>query len=78
MTDPSKAALIRKAIGLTGADPAQVIMVGDRHYDIEGAVEAGVDSIGALYGYGNRRELEQAGATYIADTPADIFRILSE
>ncbi len=78
MTDPSKAALIRKAIGLTGADLSSVVMIGDRHYDIEGAVEAGVDSIGALYGYGSRTELKQAGATYIADTPADILRILSE
>ena len=78
MTDPSKAALICKAIGLTGADLSSVVMIGDRHYDIEGAVEAGVDSIGALYGYGSRTELKQAGATYIADTPADILRILSE
>lgn len=78
MTDPSKANLIRKAISLTGADPASVIMIGDRHYDIEGAVEAGVDSIGALYGYGTRPELEKAGATYIADTPSDILKILTD
>ena len=77
MTDPSKANLIRKAIGLTGADTASVIMIGDRHYDIEGAVEVGVDSIGALYGYGTRPELEKAGATYIADTPSDILKILA-
>lgn len=48
-------------------------MIGDRLYDIEGAKEAGVDSIGVLYGYGSREELEGAGATYIAPTPYDIL-----
>ncbi|HAV89969.1 MAG TPA: phosphoglycolate phosphatase, partial [Eubacterium sp.] len=32
------------------------------------------DSIGVLYGYGNREELEQAGATYIIDFPKDIVK----
>ena len=28
----------------------------------------GMDSIGVLYGYGNREELTKAGAGYIAET----------
>ena len=51
-------------------------MVGDRHYDITGARHFGLDSIGVLYGYGNREELENAGATFIAETVEDIAKII--
>ncbi len=53
------------------------VMIGDRCYDIEAAKKLGVTSIGALYGYGTREELEEAGADYIAETPADIYTILA-
>ena len=51
-------------------------MVGDRRYDCEGAAELGIDSIGVLYGFGNRKELENAGATYLAEAPQDIYKFL--
>ena len=74
---PDKKMLIERAIAENDiADKASVIMVGDRFYDIVGAMEAGVDSIGVLYGYGNRSELEEAGATYIAETPEDILKFV--
>ena len=41
-------------------------MVGDRAGDMEGALGNGIDGIGALYGYGTREELEDAGARFIA------------
>ena len=66
--DASKTILIRRAmeaLGLTDSDRDKIVMVGDRFYDIEGAVEVGVDSIGVLYGYGGKEELENAGATYL-------------
>ncbi len=46
-------------------------MVGDRLYDIEGANQNGIDSIGAGYGFGGEDELRTAGATHIVpDTEA--------
>ena len=54
----------------------QAIMVGDRHFDINGAKMFGLDSIGVLFGYGSRDELEEAGATYIVSTPEEISEIL--
>ncbi len=51
---------------------SNVIMIGDREYDIFGAKTHGVDSIGVLFGYGSRAELESAGATYIAESVEDI------
>lgn len=55
---------------------SEVIMIGDREHDIFGARENGIDSVGVLYGYGNRQELENAGATYIAERVSDIFTLL--
>ena len=57
-------------------DPAEALMVGDRHYDIDSARELGLDSVGVLYGYGSREELESAGATYIAEQAEDIIKIV--
>ena len=74
---PDKKILIERAIAENDiTDKASVIMVGDRFYDIVGANEAGVDSIGVLYGYGNREELEEAGATFIVETPGDILKFV--
>lgn len=61
-------------LGVT--DKSKVVMIGDRHHDIDGANQNGLDSIGVLFGYGDRVELETAGATYIAETINDIFKFL--
>lgn len=57
-------------------DLDRVVLIGDRMYDAEGAAEIGIDCIGVLYGYGSRDELEEAGATHIAQTPADVAGII--
>jgi len=57
-------------------ETSKIIMVGDRKHDIIGAKKNGIDSIGVLFGYGNREELETAGATYIAETVKDIGKII--
>lgn len=56
-------------------DKGQAVMTGDREHDIIGAKENGLDSIGVLFGFGSRRELEEAGADYIVETPDEIMRI---
>ena len=61
---------------LSVTDKSKVVMIGDRHHDIEGANQNGIDSIGVLFGYGDREELETAGATYIAETINDILKFL--
>ena len=57
-------------------DLETVIMIGDREHDIIGARETGIDSIGVLYGYGNREELERAGATAIAASVTELGYLL--
>ncbi len=57
-------------------DRSKALMVGDRHYDIDGARAAGISSMGVLFGYGTRDELEEAGADLIAASPHDIADLL--
>ena len=57
-------------------DVSDVIMIGDREYDITGAAHFGMDSIGVLYGYGSLEEFTSTGATYIAEAPLDILNIV--
>ena len=56
----------------------EVIMIGDRRQDIDGAKENGLDSCGVLYGYGGREELEEAQADYIAEDVEKLGKILAE
>jgi len=57
-------------------DLSKTIMIGDREHDIIGAKEAGIDSIGVLFGYGDKDELVTAGADFIADRVSDIGQVL--
>lgn len=42
------------------------VMIGDRRYDVEGARQVGIKSIGVLWGYGDELELRSAKADYLA------------
>ena len=73
-TRTNKAEVIAYALQQTGA--LNALMVGDREHDIHGAKANGLDSVGVLYGYGSREELEAAGATYLATTAEDILKFV--
>lgn len=76
-TRTKKSDVINYALNTAGfSNPSQVIMVGDRKHDILGAKENRIDSVGVLFGYGNLDELQDAGATYIAQTPKDILKYI--
>lgn len=72
----SKTQLVLDAMEKMGAeDKSKVLMVGDRMFDIDGAAGAGVDSCGALWGYGSREEFLEHKATYIAEKTAEVLEI---
>ena len=71
-----KADMIAAAMADFGAAATETVMIGDRHFDIEGAVANGVRGIGVLWGFGSRAELEQAGAAAIAATPDELAALL--
>lgn len=69
----SKTSLILEAMEKLGADDkSQVLMVGDRHYDISGAKGAGVASCGCLWGYGSKEEFLESQADFIVSDPLEI------
>jgi phosphoglycolate phosphatase len=58
---------VEKAMGeLAGANKHNTVLVGDRVFDAQGAKEAEIDSIGVLFGYGTKAELEASPFKVIA------------
>lgn len=57
-------------------DRKECIMIGDRKYDIVGANHFQIHSIGVLYGFGSKQELEKEKATYIVQKIEDILPII--
>ena len=53
--------------------PEDTLFAGDSSVDMKTATNAGCDSIGCLWGFRTREELEENHAVYIAETPADIY-----
>ena len=73
---PTKGEVVAYALQLLRARPEQTLMVGDREHDVLGAAAHGVDTVGVLYGYGSRGELERAGARHIAADVDELTQIL--
>lgn len=56
----------------------KIVMVGDRSYDILGGHAEGLKVIGVLYGYGDLKELSEAGADALATTPQEVAELVLE
>lgn len=54
------------------ADKNNILMVGDRNYDIIGAKGAGIKSMGVLYGFGSIEEFEKEKADFVAATVTEM------
>lgn len=70
----TKTTLLQDALARSGAPPESTLFLGDRHYDITGALENGVMPVGALWGYGTKAELKAAGCQVFAETPLDFLQ----
>lgn len=67
--DPASEIEIVESLGL---DKEQIIHIGDSDVDIHTAHNAGVKAIGCSWGFRSKESLIQAGADYMADSPAEI------
>jgi phosphoglycolate phosphatase len=67
-----KPELLAHVLAKEALDPSACVMIGDRKFDMLGAIATHVAPIGALWGYGSREELLAAGATRLIATPHDI------
>ena len=50
----------------------RAVMVGDRKYDVSGAAQHNIPTVGVLHGFGSRKELLAAGAQWIVH---DLFEL---
>lgn len=56
-------------------DLSRAVMIGDREHDVLGAKQMGLESIGVLWGYGSKEELQTAGATVIVGEIEEIKKM---
>lgn len=64
--------------GLKVMDKNDMLMVGDRKFDIEGAKQFGIRSVGVEYGYGGFSELKTAGADFIVSSVEELNKLLKK
>jgi HAD superfamily hydrolase (TIGR01509 family) len=62
--------------GEMGVSPSELVMVGDTTLDIRAGVAAGAQTVGVLCGFGERDELENAGASAIVYHTPDLVHLL--
>lgn len=71
-----KADVITYLLGLTG-DVGQTVMVGDTAFDVIGASAHGIPTIGVSWGYGEVKDMEDAGAIAIANTMEELVTLIN-
>lgn len=73
----TKKEVIKYAINnIENIDLTKSIMIGDRTSDIKAGIENNMDTIGVLYGMDTKELLENAGATFLANSPIEILDII--
>lgn len=72
----TKSAVIKDTIDTNNFEKEKILMVGDRENDVTGALKNNIDVLGVLYGYGDIKELTEAGCRLIAENVEDIIKII--
>jgi phosphoglycolate phosphatase len=60
----------------SGSIDQSCIMIGDRAVDLSAAHKNGIQSVGVLWGYGSRTELESQSPICILRQPADLLKLI--
>lgn len=71
--DPEGALNIASELGVT---TSECVFIGDTYVDISTGKNAGMKSIGVLWGFRDEAELKNAGADVIVSHPSEIFDII--
>lgn len=78
LTHPEpKSVTLRRALDVVEAPCDRVLMIGDRRHDIEAGLRHGTRTAGVTWGFGDRAELEAAGAHELVDEPAALVPIVT-
>jgi phosphoglycolate phosphatase len=73
-----KADLLHHLLACERLQGEHCLMIGDRRHDVRAAQVNGARSLGVLWGYGSRAELEEAGVEALIATPAEFSRALAD
>ncbi len=68
--------VIAYAIDRFGIETEKAVMIGDREYDILGGKAFDMYSVGVLFGYGTKEELESAGADILVSEFSELLNII--
>ncbi|NLG93614.1 MAG: HAD hydrolase-like protein [Clostridiales bacterium] len=71
-----KYVLLESCLKHCGVKAENAVMIGDTHFDIEGAQRAGTHFIGVLYGFGTKEEMEEKGGKLFARNLAELKNLL--
>lgn len=58
------------------SDKNEVVMIGDRKHDLLAAKNVGVKSVGVLYGFGSKEEINACAPDFIAKDVKELYAIL--
>lgn len=72
----TKEEVITELFSRTGICKDDCIMIGDTHFDVDGAKTMGIASMGVTWGFGSRDELESSGADIIVNSPEELLTML--
>ena len=70
--------MVNDALAALGADRTRAVYVGDSEVDIETARNAGLPCISVCWGFRDREQLVEAGATEIAATAPELLALLEK
>ena len=73
----SKALVIAYLLELTGSI-GDAVMVGDTAFDVLGAKAHGIPTIGVSWGYGEVKDMEEAGAIGIAHSMEELYYLITK
>ena len=73
-----KSVLLKHALAVTGFEPNNALMIGDRQYDIIGAKSNLIKSIGVSYGYGSINELRAVGADCLIKETRELATVVNK
>ena len=73
--DPS---VVLSVMDMFGVTPEECIYVGDTSTDMQTGKNAGIFTVGVLWGFRGREELEANGADIIIEKPTELLRCISK
>ncbi|PIZ61655.1 hypothetical protein COY17_04015 [Candidatus Saccharibacteria bacterium CG_4_10_14_0_2_um_filter_52_9] len=73
-----KAPALRQLLKDHQLNVEHAVYVGDELRDVEAAQSIGLRAVAVTWGFANRKNLKEANPTALADTPAELLRILED